>query len=63
MSKISKIDHSQSELLRSRLSSQLSPNHELLVLMERINWTSIEEKWSHYFDESKAGRKGCKTVG
>jgi IS5 family transposase len=57
MSKISKTDHRQSELYRSRLSSQLNPKQALLVLMHQINWASLEEKWGGYFDETKAGRK------
>ncbi|MBP9753174.1 MAG: hypothetical protein KBD31_05155 [Proteobacteria bacterium] len=57
MSKISKTDHRQSEFFRNRLSSQLNPKHELLILMHQINWTSIEEKWGGYFDEAKARRK------
>ena len=57
MSKISKTDHRQSELFRNRLSSQLNPKNELLILMHKINWSSIEEKWGRYFDEAKAGRK------
>jgi IS5 family transposase len=41
----------QNELFRSRLENIIAHNHELVVLTEKINWNSLEEKFGKYYDE------------
>ena len=40
------INHTQGELFQTRLSFQLKPNHELILLSEKINWQALEESCS-----------------
>lgn len=56
MSKVSKTDHTENDLFRSRLSAQLNPKHELMILSKKINWERLEEKWGKLYDEKKAGQ-------
>ena len=49
--KPSKICNDQLELFRSRLSTQLSPNHPLILLSKLIDWEPLEEEFSNQFIE------------
>ena len=42
--KPSKTNHSQSYFFKERLSDQLNPDHELVILSELIDWQAIEEE-------------------
>ena len=51
------INQSQSELFRNRLSNQLNPKHELLLLSKLIPWETLEEEFSEiYIDNGKGGQ-------
>ncbi len=41
-----KINNSQEDLLKSRLSNQLNLRHELLVLSSHIPWDKLEEEFA-----------------
>ena len=52
-----KINQSQAELFRNRLSNQIKPNHPLKILSDKILWSPIEEEYSSLFiDNGKGGR-------
>lgn len=42
-------NNSQSRLFEQRLSEQLNPNHELLILTDFIDWDMLEIKLGNYF--------------
>jgi IS5 family transposase len=51
-----KVNHSQEELFQSRLSSQLNPRHELMLLSDKIMWDELEAGYgSLYSADSKGG--------
>ena len=54
----SKVDNSQDNLFQSRLSSQLNPKHEMVILSKMINWDCIEDEFSSFYDgnNSKGGK-------
>ena len=53
-----KVDNSQNDLFQSRLSSQLNPKHEMVILSKMIDWDSIEKEFSSFYDgdNSKGGK-------
>jgi transposase, IS5 family len=52
-----KINQSQAEIFRNRLSNQIKPDHPLKILADKISWTFIEEEYAVLFDDgSKGGR-------
>ena len=55
--KYEKVDNSQEDLFRSRLSNQINMNHELIKLSKQIDWSFIEEEIKKISPEKKgAGR-------
>lgn len=54
MSKPSSINQSQSDLFRSRLSTQLNPKHPLYRLAHEIDWSVFEQEFGSFY----AGEKG-----
>jgi len=44
-----KIDTSQSELFKSRLSNQLNPKDPLLILAHQVNWSYFEEEFGSFY--------------
>ena len=42
-------NNSQSRLFEQRLSEQLNPNHELLILADFIDWDLLETKLGDHF--------------
>lgn len=42
----SKIDNSQDDLFLSRLSDQLNPRHEMMVLEKMVNWDELEKEFA-----------------
>lgn len=52
-----KINHNQGDLLRSRLSNQLNPKHELYVLSSKIAWNVVEDEYSDLYADNVKG--GC----
>jgi len=51
-----KIDNSQGELFRSRLSSIMNPKHALKMLADQMNWQRFEEAFGKYYKEKGAGQ-------
>ena len=49
--KASKIDNSQEELFQSRLSSQLNPEHEMVILSKLIPWNSLDKEFNEVYDK------------
>jgi len=59
----SKVDNSQDNLFQSRLSSQLNPKHEMVILSKMIDWDYIEGEFSSFYDGNNAkGGKPPKPV-
>ena len=55
--KYEKVNNSQEDLFRSRLSNQLNMNHELIKLSKQIDWSFIEEEIKAIYPERQgAGR-------
>lgn len=55
--KPSKIDNSQSDLFSTRLSNQLNPRHEMLVLAQMVPWDELEKEFfsCYYSNDIKGG--------
>ena len=51
-----KINNSQGELFRSRLSSTINPKHALKMLADQMNWQYFEEAFGKYYKETGAGQ-------
>lgn len=52
-----KINQSQAELFRNRLSNQIKPNHPLKTLADKISWSLVEAEYAELFiDNGKGGR-------
>jgi IS5 family transposase len=58
----SKIDNSQDNLFRSRLSNQLNPKHEMMILSKMINWDDLEVEFSSFHADSGKGGQPPKPV-
>lgn len=50
-----KTNHSQGCLFEQRLSEQLNPNHELLVMSRLIDWDPLETHLAYHFSQEE----GC----
>jgi len=57
-----KVNNAQEDLFRNRLSNQLNPKHELLVLSSMIPWEEIESEFADLFDERAAAGRPAKPV-
>lgn len=44
-----KINNNQEDLFKQRLSAQLNPQHELLILANKITWEELEEDFANLF--------------
>jgi IS5 family transposase len=44
--KPSKINNSQNNLFKNRLSNQLNPRHELFILASKLPWALLEEEFA-----------------
>ena len=51
--KPTKINHSQNLILKTRLSDDLNPNHDLVALSKHIDWAHFENKFSCFFSEKR----------
>jgi len=54
----SKVNHCQDNLFQARLSSQLNPKHEMVILSKMIDWEYIEGEFALLYDcnNSKGGK-------
>jgi IS5 family transposase len=50
-----KIENNQNDIFQSRLSEQLNPKHELMILGRRLNWASIEAEFSSIYEDKGYG--------
>lgn len=57
-----KINHSQIEIFKSRLSNQIKPNHPLKILADTISWSVIEEEYANLFKEGNKGGRPATPV-
>lgn len=57
-----KIDNSQSELFKNRLSEELNPKHELRQLSSLIPWDALEEEFAHMYVDRGLGGQAPKPV-
>jgi len=57
-----KIDQTQAELFRNRLSNQIKPDHPLKILSDKIAWHIVEEEYATMFDEGKKGGRPAAPV-
>lgn len=57
-----KINNSQSELFKNRLSDELNPKHELRQLSTLIPWESLEEEFSEMYTDKGVGGQPPKPV-
>ena len=55
--KPSQINNNQDNLFQSRLSNQINPRHEMVILSKLINWDGLEAEFaSVHIDTSKGGQ-------
>lgn len=55
--KPSQINNNQDNLFQSRLSNQINPRHEMVILSKMINWDGLEMEFSSfYIDNGKGGQ-------
>lgn len=55
--KPSQISNNQDNLFQSRLSNQINPRHEMVILSKLINWDSLEAEFSSFhIDNGKGGQ-------
>jgi len=57
-----KIDQTQSEIFKNRLSNQIKPDHPLKILADKIAWHIVEEEYAPLFDEGKKGGRPAAPV-
>jgi IS5 family transposase len=57
-----KIDNSQLDLFKNRLSNQLNPRHELYILADKIAWERIEGELSELYSDNIKGGQPPKSV-
>lgn len=57
-----KINQSQIEIFKSRLSNQIKPNHPLKILADTISWSVIEEEYANLFEEGNKGGRPATPV-
>lgn len=55
-------NNNQGELFSQRLSDQLNPNHNLLLLGKLIEWENLEQEFSGYFSEEGTPAKPVRLV-
>ena len=47
--KPSQIDNRQEDIFRGRLSNELNPKHEMMILARMIPWDSLESEFSDLY--------------
>ncbi len=47
-----KIDNRQEDIFRGRLSNELNPKHEMIILSRLIPWDSLESEFSDLYQSS-----------
>lgn len=47
-----KIDNRQEDIFRGRLSNELNPKHEMMILSRLIPWDSLESEFSDLYQSS-----------
>jgi IS5 family transposase len=57
-----KIDNSQLDLFKNRLSNQLNPKHELFILADKIAWETLEQEFSTLYPDNGKGGQPPKPV-
>ena len=61
--KPSRIDNRQEDIFRGRLSSELNPKHEMMILSKMIPWNNLESEFSDlYQSERSAGGQPPKPI-
>lgn len=60
--KPTKTDHRQDHLFRNRLSNQINPKHELVVLSRTVNWQMLEEEIGILHEDTDNGGQPPKPV-
>ena len=48
-----KIDNSQEDIFRGRLSNELNPKHEMMILSKMIPWNDLEEEFSDLYQSKR----------
>jgi hypothetical protein len=55
--KPSQTNDNQDNLFQSRLSNQINPRHEMVILSKMINWNGLEMEFSSFhIDNGKGGQ-------
>ena len=58
-----KIDHRQEDIFKGRLSNELNPKHEMMILARLIPWDSLESEFSDlYQSNGNAGGQPPKPI-
>lgn len=57
-----KVNNAQEDLFRNRLSNQLNPKHELLILSSMIPWEELESEFADLFNEKALVGRPAKPV-
>lgn len=60
--KPAKVNNSQEDLFKNRLSNQLNPNHELIVLSKMLPWDELEAEFEDLFDKKCIAGRPAKPV-
>ena len=51
--KPSQIDNCQEDIFRGRLSNELNPKHEMMILSKMIHWDSLESEFSDLYQSER----------
>ena len=51
-----KIDNRQEDIFRGRLSNELNPKHEMMILSRLIPWDSLEVEFADLYQSNSGGQ-------